>query len=305
MKPPLVAALLSLYACCAAAGPLSSALPAPQVTTIPVDEGAGAPLPMVTHVFLPPGPGPFPVVLFSHGRPPGRARRAALAEGASAAQLRFWLARGAAVVAPIRPGYGPSPGDDPEQSFSRHDALGRCVGQADYRRTADAATRAILAAVDWLKGQRWADAQHVLLVGQSVGGFATVEAASRHPAGVVGYVNFAGGTGGDPEHAPGRSCDPGQITALYAGWGRATTLPNLWVYAENDQYWGPDVPVEWHAAFARGGSRTTFVHAPAVEDGDGHGLSRHADRLWGGYVDSFLAGVPFLPPAPAASAASR
>src|SRR3569833_303739 len=128
-------------------------------------EAPGADLAMVTQVFLPPGHGPFPSVLFSHGRPPGRAGRAALAQGVSHEQLRFWLAHGAAVVAPIRPGYGPSPGDDPEQSGARHDAQGRCSTVPDFRKTADAAARTIPATLAWLKDQRWADARHVLLVG--------------------------------------------------------------------------------------------------------------------------------------------
>jgi hypothetical protein len=89
---------------------------------------------------------------------------------------------------------------------------------------------------------------------------------------------------------------------MVGDWGRTTTLPNLWIYARNDQYWGTDVPVAWHDAFAKGGSPSTFVHAPAVADGDGHGLSRHPQALWAPYVESFLAKVDFLRPAAAAGA---
>ena len=276
-----------------------AALPAPQVVSIPVHED-GQDLAMVTHVFLPHGDGPFPVVLFSHGRPPGREARAAIRQGVSHEQLRYWLARGVAVVSPIRPGYGPSPGNDPEQSFVRRDPLGRCLGEPDFHRTADAASRSITATLAWLETQHWADSRHVLLVGQSVGGLTSVAAAAQPLAGVVGYINFAGGSGGDPERARGHPCDPGQITRMVAAYGRSTTLPNLWVYAHNDQYWGPDIPVAWHDAFAKGGSRTTFVHAPDVPDGDGHGLSRHAQALWAAYVDAYTATIGFPPAASAA-----
>ena len=286
-----------------AATAAAAALPAAQLFSIPVHEG-GEDLAMVTHVFLPPGNGPFPVVLFSHGRPPGKDGRASLEQGVSREQLRFWLARGVAVVSPIRPGYGPSPGNDPEQSFVRRDHAGRCTGRPDFRKTADAASLTVSATLAWIKGQRWADASHVLLVGQSVGGLTSVAAAAQPLAGVVGYINFAGGSGGDPAVAPGHSCDPGQLTRMYADYGRTTTLPNLWVYASNDQYWGPDVPVAWHDAFAKGGSRTTFVHAPAVEDGDGHGLSRHARALWASYVETYIASIGFPPAAPGAASAT-
>lgn len=53
--------------------------------------------------------------------------------------------------------------------------------------------------------------------------------------GVVGFINFAGGSGGNPERSPGANCDPGQLNSLYASYCKATALPNPWVYALNDQ----------------------------------------------------------------------
>ena len=275
-------------------------LPAGETVSIAV-AGAGTfggDVAMTTQVFRPPGNGPFPVVVFSHGRAPDAVDRAHLKVGVSNAQLRFWLARGDAVVAPIRPGYGATGGGDPENSGARFNSFGQCTTTPDYRRTAAAAARTVDATLAWLRAQPWADAHHVLLVGQSMGGLTTV-AAGAHPVdGVVGYINFAGGGGGSPTLAPGHNCDPDQLTQVYGEFGRSTSIPSLWVYTMNDQYFGPDAPVAWHAAFARGGSKTTFVHAPAVADGDGHGLSRHAKRLWAPYVDSFLATIDF----PAATA---
>lgn len=261
--------------------------------TIPVHEASGNEAQMVVTWFLPAGQGPFPVVLFSHGRPPGKSGRERLALGVSQSQLHYWLSKGVAVVSPLRPGYGQSTGGDVEQSGVHHDAQGRCTRTPDYRKTADAAVLSIRAALQWIALQPWADANDVLLVGQSVGGLGTVAAAAQRLPGVVGYINFAGGSGGNPERTPGVSCDPGQIQTMLAGYGKTTTAPGLWIYAANDQYWGQDVPVAWHAAFAQGGSRTTFVHAPAVADGDGHGLSRHEPALWAPAVDAFIAGLHF------------
>ncbi|MEP6503522.1 MAG: dipeptidyl aminopeptidase [Betaproteobacteria bacterium] len=290
----LIAAFAFVAAFAAASLPAAAAtLPVAATVTLPVREASGDVAQMVTQFFLPPGTGPFPVVLFSHGRAPGESGRAELSQGVSRAQLRYWLAKGVAVVSPIRPGYGASTGGDVEQSGVRHDQFGRCTSKPDYRKTAEAATLTVPVTLDWLKTQPWADANHVLLVGQSVGGLTTVAAGARPLPGVVGYINFAGGSGGSPERSPGASCDPDQLTQLYAGWGRTTTLPNLWVYAANDQYWGPDEPRAWHAAFARGGSPSTFVQAPAVADGDGHGLSRHAEALWSDALDAFITRIGF------------
>ena len=264
-----------------------------RTATIAVAEGPDRVARMAVTWFLPSGPGPFPVVVFSHGRDPSAAGRAGLVLGVSESQVLFWLSRGVAVVSPLRPGYGSSTGGDVEGAGVAIDRTGRCIGHADFRKTADAAVRSIEATLQWLRARSWADNRAVLLVGQSVGGLATVAAEAQGLAGVVGYVNFAGGTGGNPERAPGAPCDPGQLEALYADYGRTTTVPNLWVYALNDQYWGPAVPREWHAAFAHGGSPTTFVEEPPVAGGDGHGLSRHAPALWSPAVDGLLARLGF------------
>jgi len=266
-----------------------------QEVTIPVREASGEVAQMDATYFVPPGPGPFPVVLFSHGRASGADARARVDVGVSQAQLRYWLAKGVAVVSPVRPGYGRSTGGDVEDNGARHDGAGRCVNKPDFARTADAAVLTVQSTLAWLRDQPWADPRDVLLVGQSVGGLTTVAAGALGLPGVVGAINFAGGSGGNPEKSPGVSCDPGQLASLYARYGRTTRIPSLWIYAVNDQYWGPDEPVAWHAAFAKaGGAPSTFVHADAVPDGDGHGLSRHDPALWAPAVDAFLAKVPFL-----------
>lgn len=262
-----------------------------QRARIAVPEAAGAPARMVVQWFLPAGPGPFPVVVFSHGRDPSAAGRARIGLGIGRAQVQFWRARGVAVVVPLRPGYGESGGADREDPGVHFDDAGHCVGQAAFAQAADAAAQAVDATLAWLRTQPWAEADDVLLVGQSVGGLATVAAAAHAPPGVVGYVNFAGGAGGNADRSPGASCDSAQLEALYADYGRATTVPSLWVYAVDDRFWGAEAPRQWHAAFARGGSPTRFVQATALADGNGHELSAHAPALWAATVDGFLAGL--------------
>jgi hypothetical protein len=103
---------------------------------------------------------------------------------------------------------------------------------------------------------------------------------------VVAYINFAGGAGGNPEKSPGQSCEPQALTALYGDFGRHTVLPNLWLYAENDQYWGPDEPVAWHQAFAAGGS----PRALSMRRGAGWRWPRpepSPGRLWAAALDAF------------------
>jgi dienelactone hydrolase len=271
----------------------------PEIVMIAV-KGAGLfgrDVDMVTLLYKPPGSGPFPVVVFSHGRAGDRAGRSKLTHPVSIGQVRYWTVHGFAVVAPIRPGYGATGGPDAENSGTVFSGAS-CVTKPDFRSTAAAGERATQAALEWLGKQSWADTNRVILVGQSVGGLVTIATAADRPHGVLAYVNFAGGAGGSPERSPGHSCAPEELTLLYAEFGKTTTTPNLWIYAQNDQYWGAQMPKAWHDAFASNASNasdatllTTFIEAPPVPDADGHGLSRHAQSLWAPYLDSFLSSL--------------
>jgi dienelactone hydrolase len=235
---------------------------------------------METDVFLPKGSGPFPVVIFSHGRAGSSGGRANMQHGLGPNLAAYWTRKGIAVVAPIRPGYGSMGGYDAEDH-------GSCSRGPDFSRTANEAARAIVATVTWVRQQSWAKPDRILLVGQSVGGLGTVAAAAQNPPGVVGYVNFAGGTGGDPEGSPGKSCRPEMLTELYGSYGASTRLPGLWFYAQNDLYWGPDAPKEWGQAYnGRGGDATLVFTGPSGSNG--HHLFVNSPGLWQGKVAAFM-----------------
>lgn len=246
---------------------------------------------MPAQVFRPAGAGPFPVVIFSHGRASKAADRAALAAPVLRGHVDFWVRRGFAVVAPIRPGYGAAGGVDRERSGTRLDPTGACGGRPRLDAAARAAGGAVRAAIDWTRRQTWADGRRLLLVGQSVGGLATVVAAAENPPGVVGYVNFSGGAAGYPKERPGASCGEAEVERVFRRAGRTTRVPSLWLYAENDRFWGAEAPRRWHAAFAAGGSATRLVVTAPVPDADGHQLLRRGGRLWSAHVGPFVAGL--------------
>ena len=238
---------------------------------------------MVAEVFRPSGPQPYPVVIFSHGRAGDPHDRATLTHPVSAEVARFWTSRGIAVVAPIRPGYGPTGGADVEDSGSAH-----CTRTPDFNRTATNAAKAIVATVDWVRDQPWAKKDRLLLQGQSVGGLGTVAAAARHPAGVIGYLNFAGGSGGDPKGSPGHSCRPELLGDVYRSLADASAPPGLWFYAANDEYWGPDAPKDWGKAYVSAGGKAKLIFTGPTADGKGHGLLRSSPQLWTAEVNRFL-----------------
>jgi pimeloyl-ACP methyl ester carboxylesterase len=217
----------------------------PQVLKISI-KGAGVlggDVAMVTHLYKPEGTEPFPVVVFSHGRSAEVTQRNNLKYPIPVGHGNFWLRKGFAVVAPVRPGYGQSEGMDREDAGSNW-RRGRCTGEPNFLYLANVSGEAVFATLDWVRAQPWANKEKILLVGVSVGGLSSAGVAAKGPPGVVGYINFVGGGGGSPQESPGRSCKPENLTKVFAEFGKTTRMPSLWLYAENDLYWGADAPKE-------------------------------------------------------------
>lgn len=259
---------------------------------------------MKAELFRPEGPGPFPVVIYSHGRAGKPEERAALAHGIPRGHAGYWMRRGFAVVAPIRPGYGEAGAVDRERSGTRIEKDGQCGGAIRLAAASEASAAAVRASVDWVRRQDWAEKDRLLLVGTSAGGLATVVAAGSRPPGVIGFVSFSAGAAGYPEKRPGASCGEAALTEVFRRAGRGVTVPNLWLYAENDRYWGAEAPRVWHAAFAGGGSPTRFVMTGPVPNDDGHKLMLRGGRMWSTHVDPFVAGLGFRVPAARAPVSS-
>jgi hypothetical protein len=266
----------------------------PEVLKISI-KGAGVlggDVAMVTQLYKPEGTGPFPVVVFSHGRSPEVTERNNLKYPIPVGHGNFWLRKGFAVVSPVRPGYGQSEGMDREDAGSNW-RRGHCTGNPDFTYLANVAGEAVVATLDWVRAQHWSNKDKILLVGQSVGGLATIGVGAKNPSGVVGLINFAGGGGGSPKDSPGHSCKPENLTKTFGEFGKTTRVPSLWLYAENDLYWGPEAPKQWHSAFQAGGSKSTFVMTPPVPENDGHRLLNVGGRLWAPYVNSFVKELGF------------
>lgn len=279
--------------------PLLVHIPLAPTTASPATATAGtaAPSPTRMHaqVFKPPGPGPYKVLLYAHGRPGYASQRALLKRPIHARHVQYWLAKGYAVVAPIRPGYGATGGADAESTGAGYAASGQCIRSPQPERAAQAAASAQRQALDWVRQQPWARADRIVLEGQSAGGLASVALCASNPPGVVGCINFSGGAGGDPVHAPGRMCAPEKITALMAHYGQTTRPPSIWLYAPNDTYWGSAAPQQWHSAFnqaaqAQGPAAATpsqLVTTPPIGS-DGHSLQRAGSQHWGPPLQAWL-----------------
>jgi dienelactone hydrolase len=251
---------------------------------------SGSELRLDGFVIRPDRPGRFPLVVMTHGTPSmdgGEFLREIVRRspiGFNKAAIAF-AERGYAAVAIMRRGFGRSEGTYSED----------LPKECDYLPAVRVSAEDVMAAVASLRKEPWADPDHVVLLGHSTGGLAVLAAAAANPPGVVGILNFDGG-----RHAPlgpDRLCSPDKLVDTMAALGRATRLPALWLYTENDQSYGPELARRMFAAYAVGGAPAQLRVLSPFES-DGHDLvTRAPAATWLPSVEPFLAGLA-LPTVP-------
>ncbi len=254
--------------------------------------GREATKPVPITIYRPEGEGPFPLVVMNHGRSPAD-KRALQTRSRPEPMARFLVAKGFVVMAPTRIGYWETYGDfDPENSACK-----------TIEPMSIAASQQVLATVEFAKTLPYVDASRWLVAGQSVGGLTTVATVGRAPAGLLGGINFSGGTGGNPDLSPGSPCNPYITTRYWGDIAKNAKVPMLWMYWENDKYWGPTNPKTWHRAWVDGGGQAQFVgFGPSGKDGH-YGVTEDMDH-WLPVVDRFLQDLGFdqaavaTPPSP-------
>lgn len=79
------------------------------------------------------------------------------------------------------------------------------------------------------------------MVGQSAGGWAAMALSSVNPPQVKAVIIFAAGRGGRVGGKPNNNCAPDRLVEATADFGRTSRVPMLWIYIENDTFFGPEL----------------------------------------------------------------
>jgi dienelactone hydrolase len=232
--------------------------------------------------YRPDGDGPFPLAVLNHGSPQNAAERRNRPSERYPQQSAWFLARGFAVVIPMRRGYAGSEGDWAEGG-------GPCERSNWYLAGRESA-KDIRAAVEFMQARPFVDRSRILLVGQSAGGFGALALAAEGIEGLKGVVNFAGGRR-SPQ--PGKNCSPESVTYSMGQFGRTTKVPTLWIYTENDSVFSVPMIEEMHAAFRKSGGDADLVLLPPFGT-DGHLLFLRGMKLWSPLVERFLGRLGLL-----------
>jgi dienelactone hydrolase len=225
-----------------------------------------------------------PFLVLNHGRSGDSQKRKDFGRAVFKKPTQYFVERGFVVVMPTRIGYGKTGGDDVENS-------GSCTNK-NYSGAIVPAVEQIQAAVSYAKSMSYVDGSRGLIVGQSMGGLAAIAASAQNVANVRAVINFAGGNGGDPDRTPGHPCRPDLLESAYGQFGAKARVPTLWLYSENDQYWGTELPQRWFAAFKESGGKGRFVTLPPFEK-DGHGIFGGNPEAWKAPVGEFLKSAGF------------
>jgi dienelactone hydrolase len=246
--------------------------------------------PTVAYVARPAGNGPFPLAVMNHGVSLDPQQRSffPLVEFRDAA---MWFARrGYMVVAPAGPGYGSAALDVPEQGLFA--VFYSKIGQCENPNFHDAGLAAALLdkwIIDYMTEQKFAVPNSSIVIGQSAGGWGAIALSSQNLPSVKAIIAFAAGRGGRVGGKPNNNCNPDELVEATGDFGRTARVPMLWIYIENDTYFGPALSKRMHAAYTGAGGSAEYHLMPPFGN-EGHIFIDSPDSIpqWSPLVSQFL-----------------
>jgi dienelactone hydrolase len=221
---------------------------------------------------------PHPLALITHGTPRDPQERAEMTPLRWIPHAREFARRGWTAVIVMRRGFGDSGGGYAEEGRA-------CSRSPNYTGATKEAVKDLREATAYLVTRPEVEPSKMIGVGISTGGLAIVGLAADPPKGLVAAINFAGGRG---SNAPDHVCNPEALVETFADFGKHAKVPMLWVYAENDHYFGPQLARAFYRAYTQRGGKAEFIAAGPFGE-DGHGLfSLLGIPTWAPMVDEFL-----------------
>jgi dienelactone hydrolase len=222
---------------------------------------------------------PHPLALLNHGSPRLGSDIPLMTP------LRMWgpavafARRGWVAVAFMRRGYGASQG-------VRVDTHGACENPS-YIPAGEVDAYDIAAAAKYMISEPYVSKVTWISVGVSAGGFATIALTADAPEGLVAAIVFAPGRG---SASPDFVCAEDKLIAAFGHYGKTSRIPVLWMAAENDHFFGPQLVKKFTDAFSQAGANVTLEMFPPFDE-DGHSLFQTSNGLpiWTPIVDRFLA----------------
>lgn len=254
-----------------------------------------------TLTVTPPGSGPFPLAVVSHGVPRNAKHRRKVRLRHLLPVAEDFARRGYKAVVFARRGFASSSGSYKESYGGCNKASG-----SSYIRAAGSGAEDYAVVIEALAGEPDVDGSTVVSVGQSGGGFAVSALASRPVAGLIAVIGFASGRGSQKDFA---NCSEAGFVKAFETFGKTARVPALWLYSIADRFFWPGLVDRALEAYAKNGAAVRLERVGRlwfVEDG--HKLVRLGGRaLWRPRIDAFLdaIGAPNWETSPGSGAVAR
>lgn len=221
--------------------------------------------------------GRLPLALITHGKAPSNTRMGDLRAANYAPIARDLARRGWLAAVIVRRGFGQSDGP-----FS---AEGAGCSLPDMSQRFENDAKELEAALKALTERPDVAPDRIIALGESAGGAAVMALAQRRPPGLKAVVNVAGGLDLSDCVEKGRDA----LVATIRHWPWKDTLPQLWVYAGNDDLFPPSLVDRMRAAALDRGGDVRLIALPDVSP-RGHAILQNgrARFVWLREMDTSL-----------------
>jgi dienelactone hydrolase len=220
----------------------------------------------------PPGTGPWPAYIHVHGSMTVEAANGPpwtrLTKGSHLDALAH---DGFVVLLVARRGHRGSEGTTVAYHVERR-LVGDVPPAAAYFHSLEIDAGDLAAAVEYLRGLPFVDAEHIAVGGHSLGGVIAVLAAARDPR-IRGVVSLAGGWTWTER---GQETAWGYVSTTWRDAAKAITAPVLIMWSRNDVFLSPDVGRDLEKRLQQAGRPVTFVLYPPFGDNGHHLFNREA-----------------------------
>lgn len=187
--------------------------------------------------------------------------------------------RGFLVMMLVRRGYGNSEGPDSEFLDTAEES--GLAGAQDIK-----------GAVNYMCTRPEVLIDRIAIIGQSQGGWVSLASSTLDIKGVLGAVNISGAI--NFRRGLGRPVRDSAVEEHLENsakiYGKASRVPTLWLYAENDNHL-PDSVNKWFNAYIKAGGKGRLIIKPPYKD-QGHSIVREPD-LYIGDILSFFKEIGF------------
>ncbi|GFK95601.1 hypothetical protein NNJEOMEG_03469 [Fundidesulfovibrio magnetotacticus] len=228
-----------------------------------------------------------PLIVICHGTPRDRNERPSMTPLSRTREAEELARRGYCVLVFMRRAFGASGGDYAESSGKAE--------APEYAASGRVAAQDIREAIRVMQEKPYVDPRKVVCVGASTGGFSVTALAADPPPGLIAAVSFAGGKGSS---APDTVNKPERLVQAFAEFGRTARIPMLFVYSENDHFFGPALARDIHRAFTSSGGKAELLIVPPFGEDGHYFFSRKGIPQWTPILDDFLARVGAPPRKP-------